>query len=51
MTELHCILARHLANNITNRANLASEMRLNKDGVCVDLRPPLTADIDVFKTR
>jgi hypothetical protein len=51
MTELHCIHARHLANNITDRANLAFEMRLNKDGVCVDLRPPLTADVDVFSTR
>ena len=51
MAELHCIHARHLANNITDRANLAFEMRLNKDGVCVDLRPPLTADVDVFSTR
>jgi hypothetical protein len=43
-----CIHARHPANNITERANLAFEKRLNKDAVCVDLRPtsvrpPLTA--------
>ena len=48
MTELH---ARHLANNITERANLAFEMRQNKDGVSFDHRPPLTADVDVFSTR
>ncbi len=49
MTELHCIHARHLANNITERANLAFEMRQNKDGVSVDHRPPLMADVDVFR--
>jgi hypothetical protein len=51
MTELHCIHARHLANNITERANLALKMRHNKDGISVDHRPPLTADVDVFSTR
>jgi hypothetical protein len=30
---------------------LSLGLRLNKDGVCVDLRPPLTADVDVFSTR
>jgi hypothetical protein len=51
MTELHCIHVRHLANNITERANLALEMRDNKDGISVDHRPPLMADVDVFSTR